>query len=466
MPRIAWFSPLEQGKGLKSSSFSRAVLARAPQDWELELFVDESGLKALGGGAAPQLYDFPVFVYHQAFLRDSIKPFDVFCFQLENDARCAYVRRSLQLWPGVAICHDAGFSELELNAFGYSTTGAALNDRLLELHGDAAPALGDWQARGWSIESMSSKYLSSADLSGCTALVATTERAKQELAAGNPRTPVGITAFPVKAVRKEAVAANRAELRQKLGLELGVPIVATCADVFVEERMMLILEAFVQLHQTLAAGKTTALAQPLVHLVWILSDSTKVKQVQRLVESYGADLPKHSVHIVCADGALSSLSWIDVGDVFLAPRFSAVRGISLEVYGALARGIPSIVPRFGAELDIPTSSALHVSVGASECAEIASCINELLTNRDLYQTVSDNARSFTEIVCDPGAVCEDLRVLFASDRQRLHRDLARRRTQYGEHRREFSDELLAELGESNLAERAVRDFSWMHFGRQ
>ncbi len=465
MPRIAWFSPLDPGKSLKSSSFSRAVLARAPEDWDIELFTDEECLRSLGRVQAPKFLDYPIYVHHQAFLRDSSKPFDAFVFQLENHSRCGFVRRAMQLWPGLIVCHDAGFSELELSAFGHSTTGAALNDRLLELYGDEAPALGDWQARGWSIESMSSKYLNTADLRGASLLLATTERAKQELGANNPDIPVSITAFPVKAVRKEAASANRSALRQKLGLAQGSPILTTCADVFVEDRMALILEAFSNLHAELLQTKATP-SEELVHLVWILESPADTQRVKSIVDRYAKDLPQRVIHFVNAESEESRLSWIDIGDIFLAPRFSNVRGISLEVLGALARGIPSIVPRFGAEQDIPKSAALHVSVGAGECAEITDALRELLSNRQLYQAVSDNARSFVEVVCDPGAVVEDMNVLLFERGRKLARDLEARRGEYGQSRRAFSAELMDSLSEQGLAERAVRDFSWQHFGRQ
>lgn len=465
MPRIAWFTALGDAKSLKSSSFSRAVLARAPEDWEVELFVDEADLRSLRGARPAQLYDFPVFVHHQAFLRDSAKPFDVFCYQLENDSRCSFIKRAAALWPGVVFCHDAGFSALELHAVAHSTTGAALNDRLKELYGDEAPALGDWQARGWSIDALSSTYLAGARVDGASRIVVTSERAYAELAAKNAGVPISMTAFPVKCVRREAVAADRAGLRQRLGLEQGAPVIAAKAGALVEERHVLILEALAGLHERLG-GSQALLGRACVHLVWIAESAEEQSKLEELQQRYAPRLPARAIHIVRAGRSQSAESWLDVADVYIAPKFSAVRGTALETYSALARGIPTVVPRFGAERDLPPSAVMHVSVGSTECRELILVLHELLSKPDFHHSLSQAARRYIEVVCDPGAVVEDLRALFKLDAQRLDRLLSERREDYLSERRRFCNQLRGELEEGGLAERAIRDFSWNQLGRQ
>ena len=52
-----------------------------------------------------------------------------------------------------------------------------------------------------------------------------------------------------------------------------------------------------------------------------------------MLESFATDLPKHSVHIVCADGALSTLSWIDVGFGSLQEIQRAMMAMILSIMG-------------------------------------------------------------------------------------------------------------------------------------
>lgn len=440
MPRIAWFSSVSSTPPTRSAVFTQTLFPHFPQHWEVELFVDDLGWKALclEDGGLKDFCRYPFFHYLQAFLRDCKNPFDYFVYQSEGSSACAFVNNIFPARPGIVYCHD--FQQFCSENFLQDNTVTSLF------------VVSDEDA----IEPIKQK------------------------AVGNP---VQWSPFPLLPRHTAQIQQKRKTQRQKLGLSDTDVIISITTSNPREDRLYQLCTAL----QLLAKGlETNPLPQPYkggnIFLLWIVSTASDEQKARDFRDRFLVIEPSEhftSQHILIQQAetveALTAL--IDTSDVVTATCSNFFRGISLTTLLALAGGIPTIVGLTGFGLGLPREAAMKVHLGAGEQEALERTILEVLREERLREVLKMGSQDYIELVCSPTSVVADLKGLMEKydgflrtqgeqKRQAYHRTQQRLIWQMEKDflEKDIGDPFLNEPPLLNLSRnflrKAVRDFGW------
>ena len=413
MSRIAWFSPISLQSGLRSAHFTHTLLSQAPQSWDVEIFVDAEDYTSLNASQY-HLFGFPVYLYHQYFLRNRARRFETVVFQVEDRPETAFAKRMAAIHPGIVYVHDLNLARLELGVEDYSTNGVLLEERLKERFGEDVLPLGEYQARGWSFDVFDSKYAHvNLEYHPKSLLVAENERSVAELK-NRGAANVALSATPIRAVQPGAVVEARKLYRQRLGFSADDKIVGFCGRYVTEDRVGIALEAFVEL-----SSQNAELGNSL-KFFWMVSDCETEKRAQSIIERYqGIGLNAEQVKLLLLDERLTLSAALCIPDIMLALKFDALRGIPLPALLAMARGVPTVMSFFGPSAEVSNGAVAQVPVGLGEKTQVRECLRRLFTESEFYHALSEAGREYTESLSDPAAVMEDLRVLLQQEGREL-----------------------------------------------
>lgn len=407
MPRIAWFSPFSNSRQLRSAHFTSAVLSRAPKSWDIEIFVDDKSFSAIekDSDGEANFLGFPVFLYHRAFLRHEKTPFDAFCFQREDSAEATFIEEMMRVWPGVVFYHDMSSTELESSRLAHATTSDAVVERAKELGGGDQALLGDLKARGWETEMMERGVFDCSDsLRNVVVAAPSVSRFVDDISSKGMAVNIASVGFPMKCVKEAARRLRSEALRKSLGIDADAVVISSIVRYPLEDRLRIAVEAVAEILKKRAASGRK------VFLLWI-SETTKDFQLAgQLHKRVCRDLPEAENFIVRvnAEDFGGVLELLDAADIHNALKFSLVRGFPIDFYGALARGLPTLVSRFGNAVEIPDSAVCKISVGHTEQREFVAAVEAILSDRSFRNELRRQAQAFIETVCDPGAVLADL----------------------------------------------------------
>jgi len=438
--RIAWFSPISFQSVLRSSIFTSEVFANLPLDWEVTLFVDDDSLEELrtsdpdSGTESLNFGGVPVKHYLQASLLDEQNPFDLFVFQIEDSPRCQFVMTSMEVWPGVCRFHDLNLHHLELSRVAYCTTGELLDERLEEEGGVDQKGIGEWKARGWSTEVMENKYsFIEHQLRVASLIMVEDGWAVSGVESKTTEIPAELVPFPVRVPSPVVVDSERFLMRANLGLSPEQKVVAYCGKYRLEDRVYQVLESMKALNHQKPQSEQ-------VVLLWVVATAKEELFAQGAIEKIlGAESDTDWVLVVRADGSSGFIQLLSAADAMIGLKYGPFRGVGLEVYQCMARGIPAIVSRFGAASDLPNSAVMKVDVGEREVLMLHQVLEHLFMDKDLRNAVGQGGREYASVLLSPSAVIGDLQQLFENYRSKLAQKLEVRRADY----RKSSEKLLA-----------------------
>ncbi|MCC6219723.1 MAG: glycosyltransferase [Deltaproteobacteria bacterium] len=433
MIRVAWFSPIAENNMLRSAAFTRRVLEKLGLHFDVELFIDDSDWsQLLIDGKLTPIMGVSVFPYQVAFLRNEIEPFDAFVYHMEDAPECAFVKTMLAMWPGIVFFHDLAFNSLELALLGHATTETALNAKMVEMFGDNAPRLGDWQARGWPIEVFSSCYpMGWEQIKSAEVLVLSSEAALRAIANCNLSTKTETCAVPVDVIKDGFVRMSRRRHRRSLDISSEAFMVGFQGTHKVRDRIHAALEGFALFKREViaASDSETDNEKNALWFLWIVGSAEEERDAEDLVESKARIYPELQTGVIIATADLDAtvLSLLSAVDVMLAMSFSPLSpAVPLVAYEAFARGILAILSDDRAAAEIPTACALRVQLGKGEREMLAATLRELYLNEGLRDALRENARAYIDMACASDCVSLDVRAIIEEHRGSLVQKRAER----------------------------------------
>lgn len=390
--RIAWFSPLIQDAPLKTASTTWSLLPHLREKADVELFLDEPDLRAIladgdgDGEISDHLGDVKTFHYLRAYQRHQEQPFDAFVYLLEDHPRANFVELTYRMFPGAVIFFDQNFNRLEMSRLSHATTGAQLNAEMDQLFGADSARLGEYQARGWSLDVFDKIYprgqerFSNAALAFCPYA-----QGREELKRTVPQITVENFREAVLVPQMDNAEQYRRELRARLGYSDEQVVIAATANSFLYDRLPQICEAAADL-----LGRHSKL-----RLLCVAKDRAAEDLAGYWLEKY--DLNHHpAVEVLGADSAESLFSLLSACDIFLRPRFDLLRSVPISVHAAMARGRACVVSDLGATGELPNDTVLKIPVGGNEALAISEAIKGLLENPTLRKQLGVNAQRHIE----------------------------------------------------------------------
>jgi|GEM_PF-6412376 len=439
MLRIAWFSPISSTKALRSAHYTRAILPRVPSDWEIEIFVDSEDWET---NREHRFLGYPIYLHHRAFLRDQARPFDLFIFHVEDRKSCSFVQTAIGIWPGIVIYHDLNLNRLEQAQLEHATTGEALNRTFHATHGSEAPPVGDYLARGWSIEIFDRAYPKfGTELNLAEVIIVENERSCAELKNRNLPGRIELSAPPVDPISADLVNTQRVSLRARHGIRADEFVVGLAAQFFLEDRATLSLEAFLEAQRSFVKN-----GLPLARLVWLAEDEACAKRARELLARVPqADLVCDRSLVLVAGSDEEFATLLSVCDVFLAICFNALRGLPLAALKTMARGIPTLTGYFGPSAELPVGAVLPVPLGLGEREFVASSLVKLRGDPDFRERLGVGALEYIGTVTESGGVLADLIAVIDSAAEKLGKTLRHRRELMTEIEKHFSSKLYREL---------------------
>ena len=326
--------------------------------------------------------------YLQAFTLHRKNPFENSLFCLEDDARSAFVQTALRSFPGLTFFLDSNFNRLEFSKLAFSSNGILLDERLEECFGGKSIKLGDFQARGWSIDVFDHFYPQGQDELKLAPIALFSSGKGQSIF--NRRSSNSIKGqkvyFPLQAPRENQLSENRAKLK-KYVQSSAKPIVSYAGEFVLEDRAETVLEVCSKLKDKL-------------EFVYISRPGVG-EGVRSLMIEAGQE-------IIETNNDQEFASYVQGSDIHLAPRLDKLRGQSLGFYRALEAGCAVVALDYGEARDYPSSVVCRITSGPEEERELHSLLSELGNSTSLLGSLKTNISKFIEHSASPEIVANEI----------------------------------------------------------
>ncbi|NBW41127.1 glycosyltransferase family 1 protein [bacterium] len=392
--RIAWISNLPEN--VRSASASRRKATDSLAAYTTGVLIphlmkwDDISIELFHRGEAGTCLDLPVFPYQRLRERHAQHPYDICLYQVEDHPESQWARIACTLMPGITWFHDLYFAshgpEPILNSAWQVTKERFLN-------GSAS-----WAERGGEFEQVAP--IAAREATFCLLPLFSVERDALEyrraiggsLAAPfcSEKSPAYFLPLPV---RDELFSA--APRDDEVGKRLRI---ALHSGARIEQRS----------HQVLQALRVVQPALDFeVH--WVVSPDEK-SRAEALLEEF--DLREGAVTL---ESELSPTVWaavLEKSDVAIHPRFSVFGHVQPYVGMSLARGVPTIVTRFGASEELPAELVYQIEPGVEEPKQIAQVLTAISSGDAPHNAV--RGQEYAREMYHEGAIATQLVSLLKS----------------------------------------------------
>ncbi len=197
------------------------------------------------------------------------------------------------------------------------------------------------------------------------------------LGIGDPRTYAYIpSGIDVQAFRNGALNGNGQDLRQKLGLSNGVPVIGTVTRLVKEKGLELLLEAAARLKQ-----KSWAF-----HMVWV-GDGPLRGELEKMAQQLGV-ADRLFITGMCTDVP----SWLSCFDLFVLPTLW--EGMGRVFLEAQTAGVPVIGTKVGGVPDVIHHGLTGLLIPPGDLMALTEAMEQLLANKELRQRMGKAAAEF------------------------------------------------------------------------
>jgi len=391
---IAWFTPL--GENLKSCLLTKAVLPElARRGHSITIYTgDQDWAECSDGCSSPETGQFEyagqrVRHFLRAFQDDRERKFDFSVNNVEDSQRAAFCQIANCRWPGISFFHDANLNRLEHDKVSNATTGVALDEQLKEKFGDDALELGDFSARGWSLD-IFDRYLPNGkeDFLNAGAAVATFENVCRVV---SEHRKCFYSAFPLEPFSEfEARRLRKSGREKKDLLEEDFLICCYGSDPVrhAPSEVLLAIEAVIRNYPS--SGSL------LPKILWLVEDphSVQSREIEESLKRSGlADKTSFFIEKQGSDEALSEA--LLASDLFLDVDFDGQRGATFPQLISRSLAIPII----SSDNSLPFT--LNPAMKRGFAVGLAETIIRVLSEPSLLSSISEATRASMERVSSP-----------------------------------------------------------------
>ena len=408
MPRVAWFSPLPvngEANASPSAYATETLLPYLSKKFQIHLFHDS-------------FEEFPGFKtnhYLNAFEQHKRNPFDLFFYQIEDHARCNFVRTHMGVMPGIVWFHD----------FVFSTDGPEpiLNSPWSETVQHFSDPRRAWPERGYEFERPGPLGYREGAYAQCALFsnVANHGDYQRELTLklGEKRTDLEESyylPFPVEPIRISSTA--------QMGSAFEVLFAGTPR---IEHRAHKLLEA---LHALQSASDDSN-----VTLTWLIDESESDAAKELL-----AEFEVRGVELVEGRSPQKFRELLATANVAVHTLFSVYGQPGPYLEMSLMAGTPVVVTNFASCEELPDSLVFKIRAGESEATEIQAVLQAMVGEEVDFS--SNDIREYAEERYSAAMLAEELGSVF----RLAHRELEPQRAKWEQLEIAARQELLRELG--------------------
>ena len=359
--RIAWVSNLpkegESGNRGEQSACSSDSLAAYTTSVLIPHLLKSGGyqVELFHRGEARTFHDLPVFPYQRLRERHAQRPYDICLYQVEDHPESQWARIACTLLPGITWFHDLYFAshgpEPILNS-AWQVTKERFRD-----------GVSPWAERGGEFEQVAP--LAAREATFCLLPLFSVERDALEYR----RSIDGSLSAPFFSEKSPAyflpmpVRESLFSLPEQRRTEDAVLQIALCSGARIEQRSHKVLQALRTLEDRLN-----------VQVQWVVTPKER-RRAEALLEEYSL---KEGTVTLRWD--LSPDVWAQViakSDVALHLRFSVFGHVQPYVGMSLARGIPTVVTRFGASEELPADIVYQIEPGVDESSQLVDVLTAI-----------------------------------------------------------------------------------------
>lgn len=413
MCRIAWFSSITSKEVMKTAICTRELFALTPEKFDIELFVGDADYKEITKPVFEhyRVGHIPVWHYLHAYIRDLIKPFDLWIFQLEDNARCGFVLDSLRVYNGICWFHDWCTNRIECARVEHHTTGHDLNRDMTRVFGESSARLGDVLARGWPIDVYDVVYPRGGDVvSAADVRVLSGEGAYTAFLQNFPNVPHCSAEFPIAVIPADEVTAGRRRARKQLGYHDNDFVVGFSGSHVLYDNMWNCIEAFRVFAERVKTELVGGRALRNVRFVWLVTSPSMQERALEIMRTVDCLEQFKCVVMQDVSGFERYLCGLDLHCVLHA---NERHGEPVSTYMAMSRGVPCIVADGFRNRAFPDGVVARVPLGLNDVKFLSDLLWELYCSPDVLMSMSEHGKGFVETVCDPKLVWMDLEKIIA-----------------------------------------------------
>ena len=367
--RLAYFSPLNPiPSGI--SDYSEDLLPYLATYAEIDLFIDE--------GYRPDNPDIPahfsIYRYERYPTMLRRRGYQATVFHIGNSPAHDYILDVLARYPGVVVMHDYVLNHLMLwRAFRHGD-GSAYHDAMVR-YGEEGWRLALRMMRGQMLEEAFQYPLCEDVVAQATAVIAHSEYVAGKVRALRPDVPIAVIPMGVPL----PVLPDRAQARERLGLPADALIISSFGHINPYKRMEPALRAYRLLRETHP--------EALFVLVGSISPNFDLAGLLRRLDL------REAVRVTGFAELGIFLGYLAASDICLNLRYPTAGETSASLLRILGAGLPTLVSRTGAFVDLPADVAVQVDVGEEE-EEIYAFCSYLIDHPEARRALGQNARRY------------------------------------------------------------------------
>ena len=425
--RIAWVSNLPKGSDSGSAGEQSACSSDSLAAYTTSVLIphllkrDGYQIELFHRGEARTYCDLPVFPYQRLRERHAQHPYDICLYQIEDHPESQWARIACTLLPGITWFHDLYFAshgpEPILNS-AWQVTKERFRDGITP-----------WAERGGEFEQVAP--IAAREATCCLLPLFSVERDALEYRRSigsslstpffSEKSPAYCMPIPV---RESLFSLPEQKRDERSPLQI-----ALCSGARIEQRSHKVLQALRTIEDRLN-----------VQVQWVVAPDEKGR-AEALLEEYA--LREGAVTLRCD---LSPDVWAQViakSDVALHLRFSVFGHVQPYVGMSLARGIPTVVTRFGASEELPANIVYQIEPGVDESSQLVDVLSAIASGTAPHKNA--DGRGYAHEIYHEQAIAAQLRQLLklASESLEYKEAMAAWKTFEGS----ASEALLAEVSE-------------------
>lgn len=372
MPRIAYCSPVNPAhSGI--SDYSEELLPYLGQYADITLYV-EDGLKPSNPNLNKYLEVRPLRRLRSDQRR---RPYDAILYHMGNSPVHAHIWREAQRLPGVMVMHEFVLHHFMLwyaanvqhNVQHYVRAMAAQ-------YGPDGEHMAQLMIRSRFTDAAFDYPCSEAVIAAAHGLIAHSNYVVDKAKALRPELPSAVVPMGVPL----PPVIDKSEARQRLGLPLDAPILASFGHINAYKRLEPALRTFIALRQDFPNAQYL-----------LIGSASPNYDVRGLIERMGLE---DSVRVT---GFVSRSDWDDylaATDICLNLRHPTAGETSASLLRLLGAGKATLVTASGSFTELPRDVAAQVDLGSSESDLLLAYCQLLLKDRAFADQLGANARAF------------------------------------------------------------------------
>lgn len=371
-PRVAFFTPLPPiQSGI--SQYSAELLPLLARVWAIDVVIDRGYRPSVELGAGIRIIPVGRFLAEQR-----ARPYAALIYQMGNSPAHAYQWGLVHRYPGLLVLHDYLLHHLRVWLAVHRRGARAYLAEMQERYGVEGAAVAQRTLRG-QMPSSVFDYPLCESLVEASPVVAVHSRYAAGLV-GERCGRQDIEQLPMGVPLYEMPTAEAA--RQRLGLPLDQPVIASLSHLSPHKRLDVALRAFRRLRERYPGA------------IYVIAGA----------ESPGLNLER-MVGMLGLSGSVRRLGYIDemsvpdllaAADLVVNLRYPTAGETSASLLRILAAGKAVIVSRAGAMAELPASVVAQVAPDAIEEDLLAELLLRLVADPILRQQLEGEARAFIE----------------------------------------------------------------------